>query len=523
MGTPTHVQVIIKRARNLKVKGKEGTNDAFVIIGLGKEKYRTSMKEKTTKSVEWLEECELMIPRHGNTAEIVLKVMHQGNLGSHHFLGMVTIPLKDFDDTIDVDDRPVTKWYLLKCKPSQNKTDYRGDVEVTLSFLAKSFSPTTDKGRSFLNVNDSRKNKGSLQSLDKFTTKIGGSLISLGHNEKRLWKKKNKGSTHSLNTTAFSKFGGSLHSVNSSCCSNSLENLGGGEVLRKKTLTLNPASMSMDVRSSTSTISNGNSTNISKQTLTRVNEEEDEWNVKLSSAEQKNLNVPRKKISSVIKDFMINTTITAAEEGKKSVSANTNTSLEGSDNKLYDKHKLISPYSNKYPVEQYTLLNGIEHQKTNCIEDRGNDIRKYMHNQIKRGSCPNNLTQTNMEIRNEIPPPKPPRVVIEGRELSRIEDEVINGMNESMNRDMNIEEEQRKCLASFQNKSREDLIEILISLQGQLESDHQKMNEIEEYLASLLLKVLTNAPHILEAGSLIPYTVGKGIKEATNKAKETWF
>ena len=33
MGTPTHVQVLIKRARGLKIKGKDGTNDAFVIIG----------------------------------------------------------------------------------------------------------------------------------------------------------------------------------------------------------------------------------------------------------------------------------------------------------------------------------------------------------------------------------------------------------------------------------------------------------------------------------------------------------
>ena len=36
----------VKRARGLKIKGKDGTNDAFVTIGLGKEKYQTSVKEK---------------------------------------------------------------------------------------------------------------------------------------------------------------------------------------------------------------------------------------------------------------------------------------------------------------------------------------------------------------------------------------------------------------------------------------------------------------------------------------------
>ena len=66
MGLPTHIQVVVKSARNLKVKGKDGSNDAFVIISLGKEKFRTSVKEKVAKSAEWLEECELMIPRQGN-------------------------------------------------------------------------------------------------------------------------------------------------------------------------------------------------------------------------------------------------------------------------------------------------------------------------------------------------------------------------------------------------------------------------------------------------------------------------
>jgi len=30
----------VKRAKGLKTKGKDGTNDAFVTIGLGKEKFR---------------------------------------------------------------------------------------------------------------------------------------------------------------------------------------------------------------------------------------------------------------------------------------------------------------------------------------------------------------------------------------------------------------------------------------------------------------------------------------------------
>ena len=36
-----------------------GTNDAFVTIALGKEKFQTSVKEKCSSLVEWNEQCEL--------------------------------------------------------------------------------------------------------------------------------------------------------------------------------------------------------------------------------------------------------------------------------------------------------------------------------------------------------------------------------------------------------------------------------------------------------------------------------
>ena len=36
-----------------------GTNDAFVLIELGKEKFQTSVKVKTTDEVKWNEQCEM--------------------------------------------------------------------------------------------------------------------------------------------------------------------------------------------------------------------------------------------------------------------------------------------------------------------------------------------------------------------------------------------------------------------------------------------------------------------------------
>ncbi len=48
----------VTKGRNLLEKGKNG-NDAYCIIGLGKEKYLTSVKQKTTNPV-WDEQAELL-------------------------------------------------------------------------------------------------------------------------------------------------------------------------------------------------------------------------------------------------------------------------------------------------------------------------------------------------------------------------------------------------------------------------------------------------------------------------------
>ncbi len=49
----------MSKARGLNLKGKNGTNDTFVTIGLSKEKYKTSVKEKDPENVEWCEQSKL--------------------------------------------------------------------------------------------------------------------------------------------------------------------------------------------------------------------------------------------------------------------------------------------------------------------------------------------------------------------------------------------------------------------------------------------------------------------------------
>lgn len=53
------INFTVQRAKGLLTKGKNGTNNCFTTIALGKEKYQTSLKDNASPNVEWHEECEL--------------------------------------------------------------------------------------------------------------------------------------------------------------------------------------------------------------------------------------------------------------------------------------------------------------------------------------------------------------------------------------------------------------------------------------------------------------------------------
>lgn len=99
---PTHVQATVLQATGLQAKGKNGTNDAYTIIQLGKEKYSTSVAEKTANPV-WREEASFELPGllvEGNPEVYVLclTVMHRSLVGMDKFLGQKTIKLNEIFD-----------------------------------------------------------------------------------------------------------------------------------------------------------------------------------------------------------------------------------------------------------------------------------------------------------------------------------------------------------------------------------------------------------------------------------------
>nr|XP_014087560.1 rab11 family-interacting protein 1 isoform X1 [Bactrocera oleae]XP_036227543.1 rab11 family-interacting protein 1 isoform X1 [Bactrocera oleae] len=176
MWSPTHIQVTVQRAKGLLTKGKNDTNNCFVTISLGKEKYQTSVKEKAEMNVSWNEECELKIPDQGNRAELVLTCLHRNNLGIDEFLGQATLPLNE----MDVYDRPRSKWFKLESKPGKEKKNKeRGELEARITFIVKSGSLT-----------DLSKKEKHKSSIGQLASSVGGSLLSIGTIEKRKGIKK---------------------------------------------------------------------------------------------------------------------------------------------------------------------------------------------------------------------------------------------------------------------------------------------------------------------------------------------
>lgn len=93
---PTSVQVTVLQARGLRIKGKSGTNDAYAVMQMGKDKYQTSVVEKSVAPV-WKEEASFDLPplHQGGTERSTLHVhvLHRALVGPDKLLGQAVIHL----------------------------------------------------------------------------------------------------------------------------------------------------------------------------------------------------------------------------------------------------------------------------------------------------------------------------------------------------------------------------------------------------------------------------------------------
>ncbi|NXX73987.1 RFIP5 protein, partial [Urocolius indicus] len=133
---PTHVQVTVVRARGLRCKGggggkgKAGSSDAYTIIQLGREKYSTSVAEKSSGNPEWREECAFELPPEPGRAGLLLTVMHRALVGMDRFLGQATVPLQP---ALQHGRAPDERWYKLHSKAGKKEKE-RGEILVSIQF-----------------------------------------------------------------------------------------------------------------------------------------------------------------------------------------------------------------------------------------------------------------------------------------------------------------------------------------------------------------------------------------------------
>ncbi|XP_053727429.1 rab11 family-interacting protein 1 isoform X1 [Synchiropus splendidus] len=136
---PTSVQVTVHQARGLRAKGKSGTNDAYAIIQVAKDKFSTSVAEKSVAPV-WKEEAAFDLPLfHPGNAErctLYIIVMHRAQVGLDKFLGQAVVNLLELHDN---KSRKKTDWHKLVDKTGK-EDKVRGEVLLDITFMRNNMS-----------------------------------------------------------------------------------------------------------------------------------------------------------------------------------------------------------------------------------------------------------------------------------------------------------------------------------------------------------------------------------------------
>ncbi|XP_006784832.2 rab11 family-interacting protein 1 [Neolamprologus brichardi] len=136
---PTSVQVTVHQARNLRTKGKNGTNDSYAIIQVAKDKFSTAVAEKSVDPV-WKEEASFDLPLfHPGNAErcmLYIIVMHRAQVGLDKFLGQAVINLLQLYDN---KARKKTEWFKLVDKTGK-EDKARGEVLLDIQFMRNNMS-----------------------------------------------------------------------------------------------------------------------------------------------------------------------------------------------------------------------------------------------------------------------------------------------------------------------------------------------------------------------------------------------
>ncbi|XP_050450346.1 rab11 family-interacting protein 2 [Cataglyphis hispanica] len=523
MWSPTHVQVTVQRAKDLLTKGKHKTNDCFVTIALGKEKYQTSVKEKATKDVEWHEECELLIPEQGNTAEIVLTVLHRNFLGVDEFLGTVSVPLSSFD----VYERPKNRWYTLNSKPGKENTKERGELEVRIGFIVKAGSLT--------DLSKKERHKSSLGQLSTAAQSIGGSLLSIGSLEKRKGLKKlaksignkvkgksksrldgnnlDEKEEHQFRITrqepgeadpgvisededeftfddlSHKSSASSLNAPMPGTNNNGIPN--GSQSNVSSELHVPPAPINAAPNKPPRFAMSASATNLSKvDNLTK----DDEWGLKLYGKQASSVPKRWDKPKIMVDESQDNIRDASPIRSPSPVAFRLRDLPEplspapreilhpkNKDEKFASREKLVASKEKlAMSKEKLAKEDKVKDKKDDKHGPRSPKEEKHVKKDKKKDNKENKFKDANDE--NHL---SSERIIIGG------EDAIKNAVNSKSRLPHEV-------LNQFEGKSREDIIELALQLQGQITEKNKRLTDLEDYIDALLLRVIECSPRLLQ-------------------------
>ncbi|XP_054000309.1 rab11 family-interacting protein 2 isoform X2 [Hylaeus anthracinus] len=509
MWSPTHVQVTVQRARNLLTKGKHKTNDCFVTIALGKEKYQTSVKEKASKDVEWHEECELTIPEQGNTAEIVLTALHRDFLGIDQFLGTISIPLSTFD----VYERPKNRWYTLGHKPGKENTKERGELEVKIGFIVKAGS-LTDLSRK-------ERHKSSLGQLSNAAHSIGGSLLSIGSLEKRKGLKK---LAKSIGNRVKGKSKHNLEKV---------DNLDEKEehnfkITRQQPGEADPGVISEDEDEFTSSASslnapvlggNSNSVGSVASSVSSGNHSNDTHHSPPAPVNTAPSKPPRFSMSSSTTSLSKLSSMKEDEWGLKLYGKQTPSNVRRWESKPIpkvvidepkDNHRKPSPASSPSlalrfqeapepptPAPREIVQTQTKDEKPASNKEKNVKEEKSREKKDDKYICwsPKDEKQNRKDKKKE--KENKLKELIDDNHLSS-ERIIIGGEDAIKSTTLSKSHLPHEVLTQFEGKSREDLIELTLQLQAEVSEKKKRLNDLEDYIDALLLRVIECSPRLLQ-------------------------
>ncbi|XP_003696939.1 rab11 family-interacting protein 2 isoform X1 [Apis florea] len=515
MWSPTHVQVTVQRAKNLLTKGKHKSNDCFVTIALGKEKYQTSVKEKASKDVEWHEECELLIPEQGNTAEIVLTALHRNFLGVDEFLGTISIPLSSFD----VYERPRNRWYTLGSKPGKENTKERGELEVKIGFIVKAGSLT--------DLSHKERHKSSLGQLSTAAHSIGGSLLSIGSFEKR------KGLRKLAKSIGNRVKGKSKHNIDKG------DDLDEKEEYKFRTTRQEPGEADPGVisededeftfddlshKSSASSLNapvGGNSNRVGSVTsITSSNNNFETHQFPSVPANSVPNKPPRFSVSSSAISLSKADNIKEDEWGLKLYGKQVNNNLKRWENKpspkiIIDepkiepcetspvnspsstlKHQEASETPNPAPRELLQAKNKIE-EKLGSNKEKNVKEEKLKEKKEDKYGCwsPKDEKQLRKDKKKE----KENRFKEFNDDNNLSSERIIIGGEDAIKTTATMKSHlPHEVLTQFEGKSREDLIELTLQLQAEVTEKKKRLTDLEDYIDALLLRVIECSPRLLQ-------------------------